>query len=59
MVWNGKLEKVDDNRWLISRDQFPGMRTDGVIYSKDRLVGIVLEDISARQGANVACLPGI
>ena len=59
MVWNGKLEKVDDNRWLISRDQFPGMRTDAVIYSNDRLIGNVLNDNSPQQAANVACLPGI
>ena len=59
MAWNGKLEKIDDNRWKISKEQFPGMQTDAVIYSNDRLITHVLEDNSPQQAANVACLPGI
>ncbi len=59
MAWNGKLEKIDDNRWKISRDQFPGMKTDAVIYSNENLLQHVLQDNSPQQAANVACLPGI
>ncbi len=59
MVWNGKLERIDDNRWKISREQFPGMRTDAVIYSSEELLKHVIQDNSPQQAANVACLPGI
>ena len=59
MVWNGTLEKLDDNRWKISREQFPGMRTDAVIYSSENLLKHVVQDNSPQQAANVACLPGI
>ncbi len=59
MAWNGKLVKLDDNRWMIPRDEFPGMRTDAVIYSNDQLIKTVLSDNSPQQAANVACLPGI
>ncbi|MBE6527063.1 MAG: RtcB family protein [Thermoplasmata archaeon] len=59
MVWNGKLERIDDNRWKISREQFPGMRTDAVIYSSEELLKHVVQDNSPQQAANVACLPGI
>jgi len=59
MAWNGKLEKIDDNRWKISRDFLPGMNTDAIIYSNDNLISHVLEDNSPQQAANVACMPGI
>ena len=59
MVWNGKLEKIDDNRWKISKDQYPGMKTDAVIYSSEKLLEHVVQDNSPQQAANVACLPGI
>ena len=58
-VWNGTLDRIDENRWRISRDQFPGMRTDAVIYSNDSLLRSVLSDNSPQQVANVACIPGI
>jgi len=59
MAWNGKLTKIDENRWMIPQTEFPGMRTDAVIYSNDRLIKTVLADNSPQQAANVACLPGI
>ncbi len=59
MAWNGNLEKIDDHRWKISREQFPGMRTDAVIYSNEHLLSNVLSDNSPQQVANVACIPGI
>lgn len=59
MSWNGDIEKIDDHRWRIPRGQFPGMRTDAVIYSNDHLMENVLSDNSPQQVANVACLPGI
>ena len=59
MAWNGRLERIDGNRWMIPRDEFPWMRTDAVIYSSDALIGTVLGDNSPQQAANVASLPGI
>ena len=59
MAWNGRLEKIDGNRWMIPRDEFPWMRTDAVIYSSDALIGTVFGDNSPQQAANVASLPGI
>ena len=59
MVWNGRIEKIDANRWRIDRDYLPGMNADAIIYSNDNLIKHVLEDNSPQQAANVACMPGI
>ena len=59
MAWNGRIEKIDANRWRIDRDYLPGMNADAIIYSNDNLIKHVLEDNSPQQAANVACMPGI
>lgn len=59
MTWQGRLEKIDDNKWMIPKDEFPGMRTNAVIYSNEQLLAHVVQDNSPQQAANVACLPGI
>ncbi|MCQ2071121.1 MAG: RtcB family protein, partial [archaeon] len=59
MAWDGKLEKIDDNRWKIAKDEDKGMNTDAIIYSNDALISHVMEDNAPLQAANVACLPGI
>ncbi len=51
------LEKLDDNRWLVP--QTGSMRVPGIIYADASLAGLLAHDESARQVANVACLPGI
>lgn len=35
MVWNGKLNKIDDNRWEIPKDESIGMLTNAIIYTKE------------------------
>lgn len=51
------LEKIDDYRWRIPKSYKPGMRTDGIIYSTERMLAAL--DESLEQVANVAFLPGI
>ena len=52
-----KLEKLDDNRWLVP--QTGAMRVPGIIYASVKTSGLLAKDESARQVANVAHLPGI
>lgn len=51
------LQKIDDYRWRIPRSYKPGMRTEGIIYSTQQMLGQL--DESLEQVANVAFLPGI
>lgn len=57
--WSGKLQKLDDNRWLIPRDYKPGMKAEGIIYADERMIQDITQDQSPEQVANVAHLPGI
>ena len=52
-----KIQKVDDYRWRILREG--KMRTDGIIYSDERMFTDIRKDQSLTQVANVAWLPGI
>jgi tRNA-splicing ligase RtcB len=52
-----KLDKVDDYRWRIPRQG--KMRTDGIIYTDERMLDDIRKDQSLAQVANVAWLPGI
>ncbi|MBW2030948.1 MAG: RtcB family protein [Deltaproteobacteria bacterium] len=52
-----RLEKLDDNRWLIPKDG--NMRVPGLIFSNQRLIREIKKDQSLLQVANVATLPGI
>jgi tRNA-splicing ligase RtcB len=57
--WSGKLEKLDDYRWLIPTDYKEGMRVPGLIYADESMLGQILDDQATEQVANVAFLPGI
>ena len=59
MPWEGRIERIDDNRWRIPSDYMDGMRTDAVIYASGSMIGQIVSDNSPQQAANVACLPGI
>ncbi|MDR0888239.1 MAG: RtcB family protein [Candidatus Methanoplasma sp.] len=59
MTWNGRLNKIDDNRWEIPQDEFPGMRTNAVIFASEAMISQIRSDNAPQQAANVACLPGI
>jgi len=51
------LEQIDEYRWRIPREG--GMRTDGMVYADERLMGAIKQDQSLQQVKNVAFLPGI
>ena len=59
MSWEGKLNKIDDNRWEIPMDENLGMRTNAVIYASEDMLSQIRSDNAPMQAANVACLPGI
>jgi len=59
MAWNGNLNKIDDNRWEIPQDEFPGMNTNAIIYASKEMIQSIRSDNAPQQVANVACLPGI
>jgi tRNA-splicing ligase RtcB len=52
-----ELRKISDYKWRIPREG--KMRVDGIIYASENMIGVVREDESLQQAANVACLPGI
>ncbi|HDQ04045.1 MAG TPA: RtcB family protein [Deltaproteobacteria bacterium] len=52
-----KMQRLDDNRVLIP--QSGKMRVPGIIYANDKIFELLKSDESAKQVANVACLPGI
>ncbi len=54
-----QLEKIDDYRWLVPKGTKPGMLTDALIYTDERLLQDLLKDLSLEQAINVAMLPGI
>jgi tRNA-splicing ligase RtcB len=52
-----KVQKIDDYRWRIPREG--KMRTDGIIYSDEKMLANIRKDQSLVQVTNVAWLPGI
>ena len=59
MAYEGKLNRLDDNRWEIPQDESLGMRTNAVIYADESMISCIRADNAPQQAANVACLPGI
>jgi tRNA-splicing ligase RtcB len=57
--WGGKLEKIDEYRWLIPKSYKPGMRVDGLIYADEAMLRHIVDEQAPEQVANVAFLPGI
>ena len=54
-----QLKKLDDYRFLVPRGTKPGMLTDALIFTDERLLQDLLKDLSLEQAINVAMLPGI
>ncbi|SPD72760.1 tRNA-splicing ligase RtcB [uncultured Desulfobacterium sp.] len=52
-----KLERLDDYRWLVPKQGL--MRVPGMVFSSLNLIGLLRDDQSITQVANVATLPGI
>lgn len=53
------LKKIDDYRFLLPQAYQSGMRVDGVVYSKEKMLPDIVSDKALEQVANVATLPGI
>jgi tRNA-splicing ligase RtcB len=51
------LERIDANRLLLP--QTGNMKVPGIIYANEKIQHLLTGDESAKQVANVACLPGI
>ncbi|HOK22715.1 MAG TPA: RtcB family protein [Candidatus Hydrothermia bacterium] len=58
-MWEGRLEKVDNFRWMINKDYKKCMNVPGIIYASEKLLESIKKDNAPEQVANVACLPGI
>ena len=54
-----ELKKLDDYRFLVPKGTRPGMLTDALVYTDERLLKDLLKDLSLEQAINVAMLPGI
>ncbi|MEJ5300297.1 MAG: RtcB family protein [Thermodesulforhabdaceae bacterium] len=52
-----KCVAIDQWRWKIPKEG--KMRTDGLIYAREDMLDLIIQDQSAQQVANVATLPGI
>ena len=57
--WSGQIEKIDDFHWRIPKSYKSGMRTEGIVYTTERMLEQIKRDESLEQVANVAFLPGI
>jgi len=64
MIWNGPLNKIDDFRFKIP-SSYKGernnlsMRTAGIVYATDKMIGQIRKDNALEQTANMTVLPGI
>ena len=52
-----KIQKVDDWRWRIPKEG--KMRTEGLVYSDEKMMRDIRKDQSLLQVVNVATMPGI
>jgi len=52
-----KIQKIDEWRWRIPREG--KMRTEGLVYSDEKMMKDIRTDQSLSQVVNVATLPGI
>jgi tRNA-splicing ligase RtcB len=57
--WGGPLKKIDAFRFEIPQSYKPQMRTSGLIFIDDTMVGQLRQDQAPEQVANVATMPGI
>lgn len=54
-----QLERIDEWRVRIARDERRGMKTDVIAYASEPLLNQIRKDLSLEQAMNVATLPGI
>jgi tRNA-splicing ligase RtcB len=55
----GKLQKLDEYRYLIPKSFREGMKIEGLIYASPELIEAIENDLTLMQVANVATLPGL
>jgi tRNA-splicing ligase RtcB len=51
------IKQIDPYRWKIEKEG--AMRVEGIVYADSRIIEEIKRDLSLRQVANVATLPGI
>lgn len=44
MTWEGRLNRIDDNRWEIPMDESTGMLTNAVIYASEEMISSIRAD---------------
>lgn len=44
MAYEGKLNRLDDNRWEIPMDESIGMRANAVIYADEAMISSIRSD---------------
>jgi tRNA-splicing ligase RtcB len=54
-----QLERIDDVRYRIPKQEAAGMRTDVIVYASESILEQIRRDLSLQQAMNVATLPGI
>jgi tRNA-splicing ligase RtcB (3'-phosphate/5'-hydroxy nucleic acid ligase) len=54
-----QLERIDEVRVRIPREERRGMRTDVIVYASEAIIEQIRNDLSLEQAMNVATLPGI
>ena len=57
--WNGPLEKLDENRYIIPKSYRAGMRVPGMVFASTDMLDTIREEQALEQVVNVAFLPGI
>lgn len=54
-----KLQKLNENEWLLPRSVREGMRVDGKIIASEFMLKNSIENEAIEQLTNVAMLPGV
>ncbi|MFO8050798.1 MAG: RtcB family protein [Thermoplasmatota archaeon] len=58
-MWQGPLERIDENRFRIPRSYRKDMNVDGILFSSSEMIEQIRHDDACEQIANVATLPGL
>jgi tRNA-splicing ligase RtcB len=54
-----RIERIDEVRWRLPREQRQDMRVDGLVFATEDLMAALRDDPALEQVVNVATLPGI
>ena len=53
------IKKISNYKWLIPKENFEGMRVDGLIFASENILKHIEQEETYKQVINVAFLPGI